>query len=357
MFNMDVMKNTTRVLILDVLYAPNDDIRRYLEGEMSRIFTERNILACSPSEADIIHRLVLEASGQFTYASTVIKFLDDSRDHNTRMQFDIILNSRRSTSSYYAPLDQLYIKILSEQQNINLLKGIFVLIFAFGYVDFHLICQCLWTNEEDLKLKLRRIHSLLNISDSGIKPHHLSFLDFLMDKNRAGKYSLHPLLVKLARLPFSVMRLSGNSYYASHLMMIAFFMASATIASVLCSGLAQSNSGSATGSMIIVLLVLEMAGVIYILSDTKARNRVLRRLLAELAVLELESPEETTAISSAGNVVCMRSEAGEMMDPGHGEETEGETTSKCRRAGRCELSHPSQRLHLPVIGAGEPVIN
>ena len=323
MFNLDIMKNTTHVLMLDDLHAPNDiDVRRYLEDEMTRVFTERNI--STPYEADeVIHRLVLEASGQFIYASTVIKFLDDSGDHNPRTQLDIILNSRRSTSSY-TPLVRLYMKILTEQQSIKLLKGIFALIYVYGYVDLDLISQCLWTNRQDLKLKLRRTHSLLNISDSGIKHHHLSFLDFLTDRNCAGRYSLHPLSIILARFPSRTMTISADYAW---LKIIVSLMAGATIISAL---LLQSSAG------VVILLGMVCAGVTipligfsHILFDTKERkNRVLGRLLAELAELavlesEEQSPEETTATGSVEDVLRMRSETGEMMDTGHEEETEG----------------------------------
>jgi hypothetical protein len=199
-FNTDNMKSIARVLVLDETFGPNNDIRKYLEDEISRIFAQRP----PPSVADAINHIVSEASGQFIYASTVVKFIDGSdQDPGTQLN-NIILSPRQSTSSPYPQLDQLYIQILSQQGHTRLLKGIFVLILAFGYTDLDLICRRLRINKEDLRLKLRKMHSLLNISDSGIRPFHLSFLDFLQEKKRAGKYYIHPWLLTLLRLPLSL---------------------------------------------------------------------------------------------------------------------------------------------------------
>ena len=210
MFDTSIMKSVTRPLVLDKRFAPNDDIRRYLTGEFHRIFTERGIL--SPPSTDIISHLVLKSSGQFIYASTIIKFVDD-RDHNPKKRLDIILGTRRSTSCPYSQLDQLYIQILSQQQNVRLLRGVFVLILAFGQINLNLTCRLLRIKKEDLKLKLRRTHSLLNISDSGIKPYHLSLVDFLQQKKRAGKYYVHPFSVTLVQLlPMAMYKIWGIPY-------------------------------------------------------------------------------------------------------------------------------------------------
>ncbi|KAF8347571.1 hypothetical protein F5887DRAFT_881973, partial [Amanita rubescens] len=95
-FDMRNMKKLTRTVVLDEKFAPNDDIWRYLEDELFRIFSKRHI-SLLPSDSDIQH-LVSKASGQFIYASTVIKFTDDD-DCNPRKQLDIIFKLRRVNSS------------------------------------------------------------------------------------------------------------------------------------------------------------------------------------------------------------------------------------------------------------------
>ncbi|KAF8699797.1 hypothetical protein AX14_000864 [Amanita brunnescens Koide BX004] len=215
-FDMRIMKSVSRTLVLDKMFAPNDDIQRYLEGELYRVFSERRVPPpSSPSITDIINRLVLISSGQFIYASTVVKFVDDG-DHNPEKRLNIILGTRRSTSSPYAQLDQLYIQILSQQQNIWLLRVVFVLIIGYGQSSLDFPCWVLRIKEDDLKLKLRRMHSLLHISDSGIKPYHLSLLEFLQDRKRAGKYYIPSWLVtmecasKVLDIPYAMPIMMGT---------------------------------------------------------------------------------------------------------------------------------------------------
>ena len=201
-FNMDSMKLVTRVVILDETFEPNDDIRRYLEDEFSRIFTGRS----PPPEANIVDCLVSEASGQFIYALTIIKFVDN-QDHNPPKQVDIILTHRRANpTSPYAPLDQLYIQILSQQANARLLRDVFVLVIALGRVDVKFVCRRLRMKEEDLEPNLRGMHSILNMSDVAIEAYHLSIRDFFQDRKRAGKYYIHPVRVSVARLPRNIDR-------------------------------------------------------------------------------------------------------------------------------------------------------
>ncbi len=198
-FNLENMKDVTRVVILDEKFEPNDDIRRYVEDEFFRIFTKRNISPL-PSNEDI-HYLVSKASGQFIYASTVVKFIEND-DYDPREQLDIILKLRTVNSSLpYAQLDRLYIQILSQQSDIKLLRDVFVLIIALGVARSKFVCRRLQISEENLRLKLRRMHSLLQISDSNITTYHRSLHDFFQDKKRAGQYHIHPIRVALVWLP------------------------------------------------------------------------------------------------------------------------------------------------------------
>jgi hypothetical protein len=134
---MEIMQNITGAIVLDEKYAPNDDIRRYLEDEFFRIFTKRNISSI-PSDTDIDH-LVSKASGQFIYASTVIKFIDDD-DYSPSEQLDIVLNLRPAClPSPYAQLDQLYIQIFSQQPDVRFLRDI--IIISLGDPSFYFICR------------------------------------------------------------------------------------------------------------------------------------------------------------------------------------------------------------------------
>lgn len=201
-FDMENIGNTILPVPLDDTFAPNEDIRRYLEDTFLDIFTKRQISPL-PTDADIDY-LVLKASGQFIYAATIVKFIDDDNCH-PKEQLTVILKNLKlrpiNLSSPYAPLDELYIQVLSQQRDTRLLRDIFVLIIALGQPDWAFICRRLQENQEDLVIKLRRLSSLLQISDSGIETYHQSLHDFFLDKSRAGKYYIHPARVALVRLP------------------------------------------------------------------------------------------------------------------------------------------------------------
>jgi len=186
---------------LDHRFSPDVDIRRYLEEEFARICTERKPSSSTWPPDGAIDQLVSKSSGQFIYPSTVVKFVGDI-DGNPTIQLDIVLNTRPADySSPFADLDQLYIQILSQQPDIRLLRDLFTLIIALREPDIRFVCRRVRISEEELKRKLRRLHSLVRISESVIDTYHLSLHDFFRDKKRAGKYFIHPARVACVRLP------------------------------------------------------------------------------------------------------------------------------------------------------------
>ena len=206
-FDAEAVTNLVHSVVLDERFAPNDDIQRYLEAELWNIFTKNVSPHPSPAE---IQRLVSKSSGQFIYASTAIKFISDD-NFNPRTQLDIILKLRpASTSAPFAELDQLYVQVLSQQPDTKLLRDVFALIIGLGQPDINFICRRLQITKDELLRKLRRMHSLLNISDSNIEVYHRSLHDFFQDRRRAGRYYIHPARVKLVRLPRNVRRFAAR---------------------------------------------------------------------------------------------------------------------------------------------------
>ncbi len=193
--------NITDKLTLDHYFSPDVDIRRYLEEEFARIYAERKPSSFTWPPYGAVDQLVSKSSGLFIYPSTVVKFVGDI-DSNPRTQLNIVLRTRPGDfSSPFAELDQLYIQILSQQPDTRLLRDLFTLIIALGEPDIGFVCRRLRISEEELKRKLRRLHSLVRISESVIDTYHLSLHDFFRDKKRAGKYFIHPVRVACVRLP------------------------------------------------------------------------------------------------------------------------------------------------------------
>ena len=205
-FGRGNLRDVTHSLTLDHHFAPQDDIRRYLESEFARISNQRNIsspgLSWPPNGA--VDTLVAKSSGQFIHASTVIKFVDD-RDGNPKEQLDIVLKLRSASCSWrsrpFAELDQLYIQILSQQRDIRFLRDLFALLLGLRQPKVSFVCRRLRISEEELMQRLRRMQSVIRISGSVIESHHLSLHDFLQDRKRAGTFFVHPMRVIFVRLP------------------------------------------------------------------------------------------------------------------------------------------------------------
>ena len=155
-----------------------------------------------------------------------------------------------------------------------LLKRVFVLILAFGYIDLDFIRRRLRISKEDLQPKLCRMHSLLNVTDSEIKPYHLSLLDFLRDKKRAGKYYVHPLSLTLLRMPVSMKRaFDGRGGIGPGYLLLLF-----ALSCVLVSGFGGWRR------MLIrigVLVVIVLPGLIWVMHymQHKQKEEVIRGLL------------------------------------------------------------------------------
>ena len=200
-FGSGAMVKVTNPVALDYRFKPNKDIRRYLKYEFARIYTERKLSVPEWPPDEAIDQLVSKSSGQFIYASTVVRFIEDM-DGDPIEQLDILLKIRSvDFSSPFAELDQLYIQILSLQPDIRLLKDLFTLIIALRQPSISFVCRRLRINKKELERKLRRLRSLVQISWWDINTYHLSLHDFFLDKKRSGKYFIHPIRVTFVRLP------------------------------------------------------------------------------------------------------------------------------------------------------------
>ena len=200
-FESEVMAGITRAISLNDQFGPDDDIRRYLEDELARICAEHKLSALEWPPGKALDQLVSKSSGQFIYASTVVKFIDDIYD-DPRERLDIVLKTRPVNSvSPFAELDELYIQILSQQPNTRLLRDLFTLIIALREPNVKFVCQRLRIKQEQLERKLLRLRSLVRISRHDVTTYHLSLHDFFLDKKRAGKYFIHPIRVTFVRLP------------------------------------------------------------------------------------------------------------------------------------------------------------
>ncbi|TEB31358.1 hypothetical protein FA13DRAFT_363031 [Coprinellus micaceus] len=104
----------SRELFLDDKYNPDADITLFLDAKFAEIRRRYGLLPSWPTRADI-KRLVHAASGQFIYASTVVRFLQNDKLPDPQARLLTVLNVRvqGAEKNPLVPLDALYTRILA----------------------------------------------------------------------------------------------------------------------------------------------------------------------------------------------------------------------------------------------------
>ena len=262
-FDMEPLSLITRRLFLGQSKEANNDIRTFLREGFTDIRNSDNHRPTMwtlqdpwPSDS-VLDDLVENASGQFIYPTTVLKFVGDPDDRPTD-RLNIIASlpmivSSPSTPQPLAPLDQLYSEILGtacNQQRTKRVLGALMatqsaLMMVQGESGVHLPS---WTSQEEDWLKfirafrleslgivekllglqpgdgtlaLRTIHSLVHVPKRVLIPevpdtdcleeiensslnelwfHHKSFIDYLVDPSRSLEHyiNMHQVHTQLA---------------------------------------------------------------------------------------------------------------------------------------------------------------
>ncbi|KAM6492879.1 hypothetical protein JOM56_011013 [Amanita muscaria] len=167
------------------------DIETYLTSEFTRIAVEQELDPEVWPGREIIDTLVSQSSGQFVYASTVIKYTGDEFE-SAVARLNIILGLKPSTGlSPFSELDSLYTEILQRQADRNFLKDFLAVLVARNALSTEDLHEedavLLGLDKKELHRKLRGMHSVLK-SKPFIDVHHKSFLDFLKDSSRSGEF-------------------------------------------------------------------------------------------------------------------------------------------------------------------------
>jgi hypothetical protein len=172
-FASSPFSNIARTALLDNSLNSLDDIRTFFLSEFSRIREERRIDSLPWPSESVLAKLVYDSSGQFVYATTVIKFVDD-KYCDPRKQLEVILGLRPAELTFpFAELDHLYTTILSQQADRTALREVLLCTIGLIRPSVRSISEILGMIEDELRWKLRGMHSLLRISDF-IETYHTS---------------------------------------------------------------------------------------------------------------------------------------------------------------------------------------
>ncbi|KAF8149104.1 hypothetical protein B0H34DRAFT_195244 [Crassisporium funariophilum] len=200
--------STTSLLALDDSYLPDKDIEIFLRSKFEEIRQTHPLLSTSwPSAADI-SRLIAKSSGQFIYASTVIKYMDSPR-HWPDERLEIIFKVRPAgKESPFAELDALYNHIFSCVENLEKVLEVLGSLLVWdvdGYCEYskgqttpRRVEKMLCLRHGDITTLFGDLSSIVyiptvetaNIPDQEIRILHASLGDFLLDESRSGQFHI-----------------------------------------------------------------------------------------------------------------------------------------------------------------------
>jgi hypothetical protein len=205
-FNTGLLPSVTTRFALDESYLPDQDIELFLTDKFQEIKSTHRLRTFIPPQwplPDVLEQLVQKSSGQFIYASTVIRYVASIR-HKPVDRLDIILGIRPPQRDLpFAELDALYTHILSGVEDIQCVLEILSVIFFCDHCDYggrrewnlrpQLIERFLGLQPGDVELYLGDLNSLVYIDHDHrkiqlgiqIRVLHASLTDFFVDPTRS----------------------------------------------------------------------------------------------------------------------------------------------------------------------------
>ena len=196
-FNTWSLPSATIRIALDESYLPDEDIELFLTDKFQEIKSTHRLRAYIPPQwpcPHILEQLVRKSSGQFIYASTVIRYVA-SIQHKPVDRLDIILGIRPPQRDLpFVELDALYTHILSGVENIECVLEIFSVIFFCDHRSSRewnlrspMIEKFLGLHPGDVELYLGDLNSLICIEPGpwNIRVLHASLTDFFVDPTRS----------------------------------------------------------------------------------------------------------------------------------------------------------------------------
>ncbi|KIM37004.1 hypothetical protein M413DRAFT_31173 [Hebeloma cylindrosporum] len=204
-FNTDILKSITHFISLPDSAQSDRDLRLFLRTEFQEIRVMHpmrlHIPPSWPSDGEI-EALVVKASGQFIYVSTVIRYIRSSC-HRPDDRLATIL-ALQSNDQPFSGLDSLYLEILSGIKKEYLDKVLDILrclVFLWGaemgYVSAapERLEDFLGYRPGDLEIYMADLHALIYLPPpekphDPIRIHHASFPDFLVDPARSREFFL-----------------------------------------------------------------------------------------------------------------------------------------------------------------------
>ena len=225
-FNSYDLRDIICTLVLDDNYLNDAEIKRYLWVKFDHIKQTHPLRTYIPSSwppSPTINSLIKRSTGQYVYASTVVRYVDSSQHRPVERLEAVLRISNRLGDLPFAEVDCLYRHIFAAVHNLKTVLRVLGAIFfaqklfskrsvlvgaeiVIPVSDPRFLEELLSLNRGDVFFLLSDLHAILSVPDprrssapgtnprvgeSGIKVLHGSLQEFLTDRYRAGKYFIN----------------------------------------------------------------------------------------------------------------------------------------------------------------------
>lgn len=231
-FNSQPLSALSRRFALDVDYRADDDIQTYLSHKFGEIIKTHPMAPYIPNDwpsTSAVNHIIQKSSGQFVYAATVVRFVQDLRGSPTDRLKIILALKPAGKHTPFAELDILYSCIFDsvDQSYISNIHDILAYIFFLKnpFVFSSLArykpkwrhsapdsMEKFWGYEDGfLQILLVDLQSLIYLpapedKEADLRLLHASLEDYLLDASRSHKFHLDrsKALASLARRCFQI---------------------------------------------------------------------------------------------------------------------------------------------------------
>ncbi|KAF6755309.1 hypothetical protein DFP72DRAFT_1169581 [Ephemerocybe angulata] len=213
-FSTGLARDTTKELFLDNKYNPDADIRLFYEAKFSSIRRRFNLSPEWPSVKELL-KLVANASGQFIYAATVMRFVEGPppgtqnvapaaqglRTPHQRLERIIDLRTRVHSPNVrpLEALDTLYVSVMRTcSEPLLSIKWLRAINYRGTRMPARLLRLWFEQSPGEEACTLGSLSSLIYIPsnpncDEDYSFHHKSFVDFFEDESRCADLYVSPI--------------------------------------------------------------------------------------------------------------------------------------------------------------------
>ncbi|KAF9058214.1 hypothetical protein BJ165DRAFT_116629 [Panaeolus papilionaceus] len=211
------------------------DIEVFMNDETAEIKQSHPLKYLIPAgwpSPEFIKEIIRRASGQFVYASTIIKYIKDLRGDPTERLDAILKHTLPSDDRPYADLDALYLHILRQTKHPKLVHQILAFRVTTNTfrgqmlgVDSRGYLRILLSLPHSVHTLLIDLQSIMNCDEDGMQLmghddeattypavfHHASLLEFLLDPHRSEEFYINILSVDKELCETTLRQLSAES--------------------------------------------------------------------------------------------------------------------------------------------------